>query len=223
LSSRFVALGALWPQPRLQADRARRLCFFPSTLVDIVCGVIRVGVFGAVVYAGLAGVQSGPANLAPTFVYVVFWVGLAFASLLLGNVFGAFNPWRALARAVAALTRAIRSREAPAPLEYPRWLGRWPAALGLLAFAWLALAYAEKNDPSTLAILPLGYAAIQYVGMSLYGIEKWTDRGDAFAVYFGLFGRLAAFERRGEALYARLPLSALFRLELLPGTSPSCA
>jgi len=59
--------------------------------------------------------------------------------------------------------------------------------------------------------------------MSLYGIEKWTDRGDAFAVYFGLFGRLAAFERRGEALYARLPLSALFRLELLPGTSPSCA
>jgi len=135
LSSRFVALGALWPQPRLQADRARRLCFFPSTLVDIVCGVIRVGVFGAVVYAGLAGVQSGPANLAPTFVYVVFWVGLAFASLLLGNVFGAFNPWRALARAVAALTRAIRSREAPAPLEYPRaglaggpppW-GCWPS------------------------------------------------------------------------------------------------
>jgi len=214
----FVALGALWPQPRLQADRARRLCFFPSTLVDIVCGSTGVGIFGAVVYAGLAGVQSGPANLAPTFVYVVFWVGLAFASLLLGNVFGAFNPWRAVARAITALVRTIARGEPPAALEYPRWLGRWPAAVGLLAFAWLELAYSERNDPSTLAVLALVYAAIQFVGMSLYGIEKWTDRGDAFAVYFGLFGRLAAFERRGEALYARLPLSALFRLELLPGT-----
>ena len=214
----FVALGALWPKPLLQPEPARRLIFFPATLVDIVCGIIGVGLFVVVVYAGLAGVQSGPANLAPTFVYVVFWVGIPFASLLFGNVFGPFNPWRAVARAFAALAKAVGGGSLPEPLAYPRWLGRWPAALGILAFAWLELVYSNKDDPSTLAILALVYAAIQLVAMSLYGIDTWSERGDAFGVYFGLFGRIAVFERRGDSLWLRAPLAALFKLELLPGT-----
>src|SRR3954454_18316267 len=54
--------------------------------------------------------------------------------------------------------------------------------------------------------------------MSLYGIDTCTDRADAFAVYFGLFGRIAALERRDDGLYVRAPLSALFRLDIVPGT-----
>jgi hypothetical protein len=214
----FVGLAVLWPKPILQPEPARRLCWFPSVLVDIVCGTIGVVVFGAVVYAGFAGVQNGPANLAPTFVYVTFWVGLAFASLLFGNVFGAFNPWRAVARGVAGIARLVSRGDPPAPLAYPRWLGRWPAAAGILCFAWLELVYANKDDPSTLAVLALAYAAIQLVGMSLYGIDTWTDRADAFAVYFGLFARVSIWERREDSLWVRAPLAALFRLDILPGT-----
>jgi hypothetical protein len=54
--------------------------------------------------------------------------------------------------------------------------------------------------------------------MSLYGTDTWTDRADPFAVYFGVFGRIAALERRDDGLYVRAPLSALFRLDILPGT-----
>ena len=214
----FVGLAVLWPKPILQPEPARRLCWFPGLLVDIVCGSIGVALFVVVVYAGFAGVQVGTANLEPTFVYVTFWVGLAFASLLFGNVFGAFNPWRALARAVARVAKTVRRGSLPEPVAYPRWLGRWPAALGILCFAWLELVYSNKDDPSTLSVLALAYAAIQLVGMSIYGIGAWTDRADAFAVYFGLFARVSAFERRGDALYVRAPLSSLFRLEMLPGT-----
>ncbi|MFL5847440.1 MAG: fenitrothion hydrolase [Solirubrobacteraceae bacterium] len=214
----FVGLAVLWPKPILQPEPARRLCRFPGVLVDIVCGVIGVAIFVAVVYAGFAGVQSAEANLAPTFVYVTFWVGLAFASLLFGNVFGAFNPWRAVARAVAFAARSVSRGSTPEPLRYPAWLGRWPAAVGILCFAWLELVYSSRDDPSTLSILALAYAAVQLVGMSLYGIDTWTDRADAFAVYFGLFGRIAALERRDDGLYVRAPLSALFRLDIVPGT-----
>jgi hypothetical protein len=218
LVASFVGLAALWPKPRLQPEPARRLCPFPWALVDIVCGVIGVGLFVVVVYAGFAGVQSGPANLAPTFIYVVFWVGLAFASLLFGNVFGPFNPWRALARGVAAIGKAVGGGSLPEPLPYPRWLGRWPAAAGILGFAWLELVYSGRDDPSTLAILALVYAAIQLVGMSLYGIDEWTSKGDGFGVYFSLFGRIAPLERREDGLYLRPPLAALVRLEMVPGT-----
>lgn len=216
----FVGLAVLWPKPILQPEPAKRLCFFPTLLVDIVCGVIGVALFGIVVYAGFAGVQVGTANLEPTFIYVTFWVGLAFASLLFGNVFGPFNPWRALARAVAWVGKTVSRGSLPEPIAYPRWLGRWPAAAGILCFAWLELVYSNKDDPSTLSVLALAYAAIQLVGMSVYGIDTWTERADAFAVYFGLFGRVSAFERRDDedALYIRAPLSALFKLDIVPGT-----
>ena len=77
------------------------------------------------------------------------------------------------------------------PIPYPRWLGRWPAALGILAFAWVELVYVSKDDPSTLAIMAMAYAAVQLVGMSLYGIRAWEHNADAFGIYFGLFARLS--------------------------------
>jgi hypothetical protein len=47
---------------------------------------------------GLGGTQTATANLAPTVVYVIFWVAIPFASAVLGDVFAPFNPWRAVAR-----------------------------------------------------------------------------------------------------------------------------
>jgi hypothetical protein len=214
----FVGLAVLWPKPILQPEPARRLFWFPGVLVDLVCGTIGVALFVVIVYAGFAGVQVGTANLEPTFIYVTFWVGLAFVSLLFGNVFGAFNPWRALARAVAFVVKGLSRGSLPEPLAYPRWLGRWPAAAGILAFAWLELVYTNKDDPSTLSVLALAYAAIQLVAMSIFGIDTWTERGDAFANYFSLFGRIAPLERREDSLYVRAPLSALFKLDVVPGT-----
>jgi len=218
LVASFVGLAALWPTPRLQPEPAKRLCAFPGLLVDIVCGVIGIALFVVVVYAGFEGVQSGPANLAPTFIYVVFWVGLAFASLLFGNIFGAFNPWRALARGIAGIAKSVGGGALPEPLRYPRWLGRWPAVAGILGFAWLELVYSDRDDPSTLAALALVYAAIQLIGMSIWGIDEWSSKGDAFGVYFSLFGRIAPFERREDGLYVRAPLSNLFKLDMVPGT-----
>jgi hypothetical protein len=187
--------------------------------VDPLCGAIGVAAFVLIVYAGFAGNQIPTSNIIDTAIYVIFWVGVVVASVLLGNVFAAFNPWRAIARFVAFVaTRA--SGETPAPLPYPRWLGRWPAALGIVAFAWVELVYVNHQDPSTLSVLALAYAAAQLVGMSLFGIDAWTKYGDAFANYFGLFARLSAFGRHGRQVVLRRPLSAVTSLDIVPGTVP---
>ena len=103
----FVALATLWPKPRLERARSRVVLQFPRIL-DPICGAIGIALFVVVVYAGFAGEQELPgANLAPTFIYVLFWVGLAFLSALFGDVFRAFNPWRAGARAVSWTTRRV--------------------------------------------------------------------------------------------------------------------
>jgi hypothetical protein len=133
-------------------------------------------------------------------------------------VFAAFSPWRSAARAVAWVSRRLSSGDQPAPLRYPERLGRWPAALGLLCFAWVELAYQNRDDPSTLALLALGYAAVQLAGMSFYGIDEWSDRADAFGAYFGLIARLSPWERRDGALYLRRPLSGVTSLDPIAGT-----
>ena len=118
------------------------------------------------------------------------------------------SPWRAIARAVSWAGNRLAG-DMPAPLPYPQRLGRWPAVLGIFAFATLELVIVPgtHNDPSTLSILALLYAAIQLVGMSLYGIEPWSTNGDAFGVYFGLYGRLSAFDRRDDGTVVARPLN----------------
>ena len=179
----FVALAVLWPKPRLEQARERSLLRVPVAL-EVLCGLIGIALFVAVVWAGLAGTQTATANLAPTTIYVLLWVGVPFLSVFLGDVFAAFNPWRALARGVAWAAGRVAGGRLPQPVAYPAWLGRWPAAIGILVFAWVELVYVNRDDPSTLAVLALLYAATQLLGMSLYGIETWTRNADPFAVYF---------------------------------------
>jgi hypothetical protein len=216
----FVALAVLWPDPRLERDRGwRRLFSLPGArAVDVVCGAIGVFLLGVTVWAGLAGVQSPDANFASKFVFVVFWLGFAAASVLLGDVFRAFNPWRAVARAVAGVAKLVRGGSLPEPLPYPERLGHWPAVVGLFAFTWMELAASDGNMPRSIAVATLVYSGVTWVGMSVYGVERWIDRAEAFSVYFNLFSRISVWERRGDDIGIRRPLSGLAALVPLPGT-----
>lgn len=216
----FVALAVLWPQPRLESADAegRRVLRLPRLLAPL-CGLLGVAAFVVVVYAGFAGTQTEQANLAPTAIYVVFWVGIPFLSLLLGDVWRAFNPWRAVARAVSWVAgRTTGPGALPEPLAYPARLGRWPAAAAIFAFTWVELVSSDGSDPSTLAVLACVYAAVQLVGMSLYGIEAWTRNADGFSVYFGLFASLSPLHWRGTELWLRRALVGTTRIIAVPGT-----
>jgi len=215
----FVALAVLWPTARLQASTERRVLTVPAAL-DVLCGAVGVAVFAVVVYAGFAGVQTTPtANLAPTAIYVVFWVGLPFLTVLFGDVFRALNPWLALARAATWAGRRF-GFVLPAARPYPTWLGRWPAAAGILAFAWLELVYHGRDDPSLLTTLAVAYATVQLLGMARFGIEPWSRNADAFGVYFGLFSTLAPLHWHDRALFLRPALSGATRVGVraVPGT-----
>jgi hypothetical protein len=221
----FVALATLWPEPRLQRPRWRPLPggigrALASRPVEIACGAIGVFLLALTVYAGLEGTESTSANWAPIFIYVIFWLAFVPLSLLFGDVFRAFNPWRAIGRAVAWLARTVSRSELPEPLAYPDWLGRWPAAVGIFGFAAMELVVSDGDKPSTLAVATLAYSAVTFVGMALYGVERWCDRGEAFAVYFNLFSRLSVFQTRDREVGIRPFLSGVAQLDQLRGTVP---
>jgi hypothetical protein len=224
----FVALAVLWPEPKLQREHWRPLPgeigrVLAGRAVQIACGAIGAALFLLVVYAGLRGTQSSTANFTPTFVYVIFWLGLVPASVLFGDVFKAFNPWRAIGRAVGWSAARAASGGLPAPLAYPERLGHWPAAAGVFLFAVMELVASNGDQPDTLAIATLLYTAITFVAMALYGVETWITRGEAFSVYFNLFSRISPFETRDGVVGMRRPLSGLPALKAGAGTVPLLA
>ncbi len=219
----FAGLATLWQTPKLEGDETFRplpegLSFTlinPAT--EVFAGLIGVALLGVTIWAGLAGVQAPQANFAPTFIYVIFWVGTVVLSVVFGDIFRAFNPWRAIARVAGAVATRV-SGPMPAPFAYPERFGRWPAAAGLLGFAWMELAYRNGDDPSMLAIAALVYSALTLLGIACFGTEKWLARGEAFSVYFNLFSRISPVAVKDGRLGLRKPLAAVARLEPLPGT-----
>ena len=56
--------------------------------VEVLLGAAGFGVFAVTVYAGVAGTSNQLDNLAPWAVYVAFWIGVLFATLLFGTSSG---------------------------------------------------------------------------------------------------------------------------------------
>jgi hypothetical protein len=188
-----------------------------SRVTDVLCGAVGVALFVFLLWAGFAGVQSTVGNIVPTLVYVAFWVGLVFASLLFGDVFRPFNPWRAIGRAVAWAGARLLGERLGAGLAYPEKLGYWPVAAGLFAFAWLELLATTGTSPRTIAAAALAYSSVTFLGMGIFGVEPWCRRGEAFSVYFGLFARMSPVERRERELVLRPPLTGLATMQPVAG------
>jgi hypothetical protein len=224
----FVALSTMWTTPQLQRQRRRALVRLPTALEWLAC-LLGVGLFALVLYSGFAGAQVPMANFSVTFIYVVFWVGVPVASVLFGDVFRAFSPWRTCARVLIALVRRLRRPSGvcvspdveASPLRYPARLGMWPAVAVIVGFAWLELVYvpADRDHPATLAALSLGYFLVMLAGMTLFGVEEWGGRADGFGAYFNLLARLSALCRDEQGVIClRRPLSGITDLQIRPGT-----
>ncbi len=219
----FVALAVLWPRPKLQEVTWHPLPrgvgeLLGSRPVEIACGAVGAGLLAVVIGAGYLGSANSESNFAPTFILITFWVGMAFASALFGDLFRAFSPWRAVGRASGWLATRLRSGRPPVHRPYPERLGRWPAVLGLLAFTWIELASDWGQEPRTLVTAVCGYTVLTWVGMAVYGTETWSTRGETFSVYFNLFSRISPFETRDRAVGVRPPLGGLPKLDVVPGT-----
>jgi hypothetical protein len=219
----FALLGLLWKRPLLEAHAdGRALPAGLSTILlsgplRVVLQVVSVALFVLTLATALFGTAVELLNFAPTFVYVIFWLGVPLLSILFGNVWRALSPWRALADwTVWLLERS--GREARPVLESSERLGRYPAAAALLSFVALELANPRPAYPRTLAIAIALYSYWALAGMAVYGREAWTRCGEGFAVAFELLSRIAAFAVRGGRVVIRWPFTGLGGAEHGRGT-----
>lgn len=196
---RLPAFAGLGHPILLETVRAFAVFFFLVTLL-----------------AGFIGVEDPYRNLIVTMVWIAWWVGLAFVCALIGDLWALANPWSTLfdwaERAFAALTGGRRlARDLP----YPESLGVAPAVVVLFVFAWCELVWERSDVPVALARAALFYSLLTWLGMFLFGREKWLARGEAFTIAFGVLARFAPLAGRADpvagppALYLRPPGAGL--------------
>jgi hypothetical protein len=219
LAVSFIVLALAWRTPRFDAATSGRpVPGWLAALVDhpafgVALRVLGFLFFGYVVWAAVFGPDL---LINPTFgvVYVLLWVGIVPASLLFGPFYKAVSPIRTVNLVFTRLTGGDPDRGV---LELPRWVGYWPAAVGLFAFVWLELVYPESTYLSPIRLWFAVYVAVLLVGSALFG-STWFARADPFEVYSTLVGRLSVFGRRADGtLVFRSPLGNLDGLLAAPG------
>jgi hypothetical protein len=219
LAVSFIVLALAWRTPRF--DAATRGRPVPAWLASVVespafAVVLRVLGLAFFAYVGWAAVMGPDLLTNPTFgvVYVLLWVGIVPMSLLFGPFYRAVSPLRTVH---LVFTRLTGGRPEDGLLPLPRWVGYWPAALGLLAFVWLELVYPGSTYLSPVRLWFAGYLAVVIVGAAVFG-SQWFEKADPFEVYSTLVGHLSVWGRTADGtLVFRSPLGNLDGIRAEPG------
>ena len=172
---RTIELGALFNAP---AARIARIVF----------RVLSVFLLALTILTGLFGTVNPAGNFSVTFFWIVFVLGFAYLTAVIGDIYALVNPWRVLCDWMERLRPGwFRSR-----LQYPQWLGYYPALALYLAFIWLELF--ARASPRVLGEVLLAYSLLNIAGAVLFGSVAWFRYGELFAVFFRLIAKIAPLE-----------------------------
>ncbi len=161
--------------------------------------VLSVVLFCVTLAAGFWGTDEPEKNIAPTMIWIIWWVGLAYVCALMGNLWSLVNPWEVIFSWAEALYRKMRPGDSLSlEQSYSERLGVWPALCLFLWFAWAEIVWPYNEIPHNLSLVVLGYSIITWAGMLVHGKKAWLERGEAFSIIFGVMGRFAVTEGRAS-------------------------
>lgn len=200
----FVMVGTLvkeestsFAYPRFNLFQFGWLRGLLSAPVLTIIKIISVFLFLLVIDTGLFGSTRPVDNLAPTFVWVIWWVGLVFFTSLFGNLWALVNPWKILFSWVESLYQMFRpEEELGLGCQYPEKWEIWPAVVLFFVFAWVETSFLESANPRSLAWLIILYSIVTLAGMFVFGKDQWLKRGEVFSVVFGYLSRFSITEVR---------------------------
>ena len=174
-----------------------------------------VGLVGllAVIVTGLFGPVQPERNLAVLLTWVYFWAGMAVLTGLVGPLWDAVNPFRALDALVRRVWPAARPADGEDRLAH---LGVWPAVGQFFLFGLLDVTGVSTGQPLEMSVLALAYTVFTLWGMRRYGARSWLAHAEFFSVLFSVLRRFAPLDIRDGRVYLR-PIGAGLLDPLEPG------
>ena len=207
----FAALGLLWHQPRFPKLLSGHLISKLAKTGQVIAAIARLVVlalFFVVLTACFIGPDNTVANIAPTTVFIIFWVGVAIFSAIFGPFWKTVSPWETLGKLVdknrTAATRPV-----------PKWLASgWAALIPITIFHWLELAYHDGSSPRI-----LGWSILVYTASLLAAAWRWgwdeARKAEGFGVLFQLIAAISPlFRDEKNQLKVRFPFVGISALKM---------
>ncbi len=169
-----------------------------SQILAVVIRAVSALTLLLLLVVGFFGTDRAIENLSPTFIWIIWWVGMGYVVALVGNVWVFINPWKITFEWYRRLRGFFVKSDEPEdpPFNYPQGLDIWPALLLFFLFAWAENVYTGAFRPFTLSVMALMYSIVTWVGMAAFGKHTWLRNGEAFTVLFGFFSRFSPTELR---------------------------
>jgi hypothetical protein len=182
-------------QPKLLRWQIDKPVTIPK--IRLIAQILAVAALVLVVTAGIIGDQTPTRNLAPTAIWIAWWVGFSYLSAFVGNVWSLVNPWAAV---FDWCERFLSKRDSPrkAKVDWPERAGVWPAITLFIVFAWLELIWDGRSIPWNLAWLAIGFSVLTWTGMFIFGRSAWLAHADPFALAFGVLSKFGPTDIRIE-------------------------
>ena len=201
----FLILG-LFGRTELKAYSYPTINLFSFRLMRLLFNQISKGILKAVgvlsllllIVVGFYGADDPNRNIAPTLTWIIFWVGIPFISILLGDIWQILNPWKTIYELVEKFFTIFNLKRLRRKSSYPGRLGSWPAVLFFAVFSWTELVDPDGVQPSKLAVWAFIYSLITIAGMVWYGKESWIKNAEFFSIIFTFFARLSPLSLKNK-------------------------
>ena len=160
-----------------------------------------------VIAAGYFGPQNPLMNLAPTFIWINWWVGFSLCISLMGNFWPLLNPWSALFDCLHKVLQHFGLKGRFPTFTVPDKVGIYPATFFLLMWGWMEVVYPIAFVPQKIATLALIWTIISMLGMAVFGKNVWIKQFDFFSICFNLLGEfgMLGFQAQPSMVTVRLP------------------
>ncbi len=156
--------------------------------------IVSLFAFFLVVTAGFIGNADPNQNIAPTFIWIIFWVGMVFISGFVGNIWQLLCPWVVLYEVIEFSYKIVSNRKLTRNVAYPKSLGSYPAVLTFFIFAWIENVWVNVSDPFALSVIICFYSLFTLIGMFYFGPNIWLKNCEIFSITMQFFAKLAPFE-----------------------------
>jgi hypothetical protein len=215
LSFIVVAWFATMPATQRQADAARDLedsrllrALRRGRLLPLMQALSLMALLLCII-TGYLGANNSYTNINMTLFWIVFCLGYAYLTAVIGDLYAAINPWRTLARLIdRALPGYAQGRFA-----YPARWGYWPALL--LYMAYIGFELFGFTRPFSLAVILSAYTGLNLLAVAVFGETAWFRHGEFFGVFLRLIAKMAPLDYQPGAgggrgrLRLRRPFSGL--------------
>ncbi len=182
---RHASTLASWPTLLLSSGEPRARVGVARVAIACARCVSVLGLL-LVIVAGLFGHHIASWNPAPKLVWVVAWVLIPAAQLLVGNVWAMANPWLVLFEWAERLFGTARSR-----VRYPAVVGLWPAVATFVVLAWWRVSSGTEAEPRVIGGVVLVYSLVTWAGMTVFGKHVWLHRAECLTVFYSLLAAAA--------------------------------